>query len=183
MVSSTYSPKLEQLFSRLDALTRRATVEELRAWLTESDIAVEDVAPYVRFDNERYLRHLIKEGEHYHALALCWQSAQRSPIHNHAKSTCGFKVLEGVCTETAFEHTPAGVIKAVASRDIAIDAVVASQDDEMHQVSNLQAKGQNLITLHIYSPPLLKMDVFSLTDAHVGEFRPMVLQHTDGSGI
>ena len=62
-------------------------------------------------------------------------------------------------------------------------AVSASQDTDLHQVSNVQAADNDLVTLHIYSPPLWRMDTYSLTNATVGEFRPMVLEHTQGSGI
>ncbi len=58
----------------------------------------------------------------------------------------------------------------------------ALQDADIHQVSNLQAEGTDLVTLHIYSPPLLRMDTYSLTDATVGEFIPMIYE-MHGSGI
>lgn len=43
--------------------------------------------------------------------------------------------------------------------------------------------GQDLVTLHIYSPPLLVMGTYSLTDDRVGEFVPPVHEFTHGAGI
>ena len=113
---------------------------------------------------------------------LCWRSGQRSPIHNHALSTCGVRVLEGVATETVFEMMPCGLVKAVNSHDMLVSDVVVAQDAKIHQISNLQLPGHDLVTLHVYSPPLLRMDTYSLTEREVGEYRPMVLEQA-GSGI
>lgn len=175
--------KLTSLLEYLDGLTARATVAELKTLLTALEVTVDDLAEYVHFSGERYLRNLVREGKWYHLLVLCWHSGQRSPIHNHAGSTCGLRVLTGVLTETVFGTTPSSLIKPVSSHDIHAGEVCASQDNYIHQVSNLQVPGSDVITLHIYSPPLICMDTFSLTDAVVGEFRPMVLEHALGSGI
>ena len=40
----------------------------------------------------------------------------------------------------------------------------------MHQISNLQAGGADLVTLHIYSPPLLRMEMFSLDNPAIQEW-------------
>jgi len=37
--------------------------------------------------------------------------------------------------------------------------------------------------LHIYSPPLLRMKTYSLTDRSIGEYVPEIFQHCFGSGI
>ncbi len=92
-------------------------------------------------------------------------------------------MLEGQLTETGFESTPSGLMKPTVTTEMLSGGVCAAQDSDTHQVSNLQAAGVDLITLHIYSPPLLRMDTYSLTDATVGEFIPTILSHMDGSGI
>ena len=67
-----------------------------------------------------------------------------------------------MATETVFEETPSGQIKAVSSSDCDAGRVCCTQDEDIHQVSNLQAPGTDLMTLHIYSPALKAMDRFSL---------------------
>ena len=91
--------------------------------------------------------------------------------------------MQGTVTESLYEFTPSGLVKPTCSRDLEPDGVVTLEDPYIHQVSNLQAPGQDVMTLHVYSPPLLKMDTFSVTDRHVGEFIPMVFEHAEGSGI
>ena len=175
--------KLGPLFEHLDGLTRRAEVGELTAQLDSLDVCADDLDDYVRFGEDRYRRTLVRQGPWYHGLVVCWRSGQRSPIHNHAGSTCGVRVLTGVATETVFAMTPSRLIKPASSTDLRAPGTSVSSDRFIHQVSNLQAPGCDLITLHVYSPPLLRMDTYSLTDATIGEFRPMVLEHALGSGI
>lgn len=175
--------KLASLCEFLDALTERATIKALHRQLAALDITFDDVAHFARFSEEMYVRNLIREGPWYHLLALCWRSGQRSPIHNHAGSTCGFKILKGVATETAFKSSPSALLYPARSHDMQVDEFAVTQDREVHQISNLQAAGEDLVTLHIYSPPLLRMDTYSLTDKTVGEFRPVFFEHDSGSGI
>ena len=174
--------KLESLFRYLDGLTSRAPLDELTPVLGEIEIDCEDVADHMHFAGNHYARNLIRAGEWYHALVLCWKNGQRSPIHDHAQSSCGVRVLRGVATETLFEFTPHGHIKATFSRDHLPGSVCGSEDDDLHQISNLQDGNADLVTLHIYSPPLLHMGTYSITDLKRGS-EPMFLELTDGAGI
>ena len=189
MISTTQNAKtiqnakLVRLVEYLDSLTDRAPLAALEQKLTSLDINLSDVREFVQFNEVSYRRNLVVSGDWYHLLVLCWRSGQRSPIHDHAQSTCGLKVLSGVATETKFAPTPSGLIKAVSSSDAHSGEVCVSQDSDMHQVSNLQVKGNDLVTLHIYSPPLLKMRTYSLTDSTVGVYVPEIIEHVHGSGI
>lgn len=183
MDKSLRTGPLAPLCAYLDSLTERATIADLKAQLHSPAVTVDDVAEFAHFSEDRYLRNLIHEGEHYHLLVLCWRSGQRSPIHDHAGSTCGLRILRGTATETVFERSPSGLIKPICSKDYCEGDVSVSSDDFIHQVSNLQAQCQDLVTLHVYSPPLLRTATYSLTEPTIGEFRPMVLEHVLGSGI
>jgi len=174
--------KLEEFIRYLDALQGRAPLEELTARLGELDIDCDDVAEYVRFSERHYTRNLVRAGPWYHLLVLCWKNGQRSPIHDHAQSSCGIHVLRGTLTETLFEFTPNGHVKATFSRDLLPGSVCGSEDSDMHQVSNLQAGDADLVTLHVYSPPLLQMGTYSITDRKRG-FEPMFLEFSDAAGI
>src|SRR5208282_1486592 len=143
---------LRQLFDFLDALEERAPLQALIAELSDLHVACEDFQEHLRFSDQQYARNLVRKGEWFHLLVLCWKNGQRSPIHDHAGSSCGVRVLRGVMTETTFAFAPNGHVKAMGSRDLAAGGVCASQDHDMHQVSNLQAGGADLVTLHIYSP-------------------------------
>ncbi|HXG09728.1 MAG TPA: molybdopterin-dependent oxidoreductase [Gemmataceae bacterium] len=163
------SSKLEPLFRYLDALQGRAPLDELTDLLRRLDIDCAAVADYIRFSDRNYQRNLVRAGPWYHVWVMCWKNGQRSPIHDHAASNCGVRVLRGTATETIFAFAPNGLVKAVRSRDLPAGQVCATHDADLHQISNLQADGADLVTLHVYSPPLLRMGTYSLTDPLRGE--------------
>jgi len=173
---------LPELVRFLDRLTRRAPLEALKAELAELAVDVEDLHPHVRFSERVYRRNLVHAGTWHNLLVLCWRNGQRSPIHDHRGSTCAVRVLAGVMTETLFSQAPNGLIKADFSRDLGPGSIVGSADSDMHQVSNLQAGNADLVTLHVYSPPLMMMGTYSLTDRLRGE-EPMFLDFAEAEGI
>jgi cysteine dioxygenase len=173
---------LNDLIDYLDGLADRAPLPELTAQLAELDIDCNELREHIRFSNSQYARNLIRKGTWYHLLALCWKNGQRSPIHDHAGSSCGLRVLLGVMTETTFAFAPNGHVKAVRSRDLPAGGVCVTEDSDMHQVSNLQAGDADLVTLHCYSPPLLSMGTYSMYDTSRGQ-EPMLVEFCDAAGI
>jgi cysteine dioxygenase len=149
---------------------QRADLAVLQRLLTESHVTLDDLRGYLRFADDCYRRNLVAESPWFNLLVLCWKSGQRSPIHDHAQSVCAFKVLTGVCSETAFRFSPWGQVVPERTRDYLAGEIVASHDSETHQVSNLQAEGTALVTLHVYSPPLKTMKVYSLLGKSGGEW-------------
>jgi cysteine dioxygenase len=173
---------LSDLVVFLDSLSARAPLQQLVAELEELRIECDELDEHVRFSDQQYARNLVRKGPWYHLLVLCWKNGQRSPIHDHAGSTCGLRVLRGVMTETAFAFTPNGHVKAIGSRDLAAGDVCGTQDNDLHQVSNLQAGDADLVTLHVYTPPLVMMGTYSMFDTSRGQ-EPMLLEFSDAAGI
>jgi cysteine dioxygenase len=174
---------LPDFFAELDGFSESVPLDFLTRRLTELEISLDDVRKHLQFGAETYKRNLIHEGPGYQALALCWRSGQRSPIHDHRGSRCGVRVLSGVATETIFEQTEDGWIYATGSRKLGEGQVCWSQDRDIHQVSNLRPRGENLVTLHVYSPALLVMGTYSLTDATHALLTDPVYGFADGAGI
>jgi cysteine dioxygenase len=173
---------LEAMFRHLDGLTGPPDLARLTEELSCFDIELPDVAEHLHFSPGTYARNLVRAGPHYHAWLLCWKNGQRSPIHDHRGSSCVVRVLRGTLTETLFELAPNGHVKAVFSRDVPEGSLVGSQDSDIHQVSNLQAGDADLVTLHVYAPPLLRMGTYSLYDLSRGYevWEPMF---SDAAGI
>jgi cysteine dioxygenase len=173
---------LDDLIAYLDGLDGPAPLPELEAELAELEIGLDGLRQHVQFSSRTYRRNLVSGGDWYGLWVLCWRNGQRSPIHDHKGSNCGVRVLHGTATESVFEFAPNGLIKPTLSRDLPPGGVVGSRDADMHQVSNLQAGNADLVTLHVYSPPLLFMGTYSLTDPGRGE-EPMLLEFCDAAGI
>jgi cysteine dioxygenase len=167
----------------MDQFKERLPLAELTSKLRELDIDLDALRPFMRFSPERYQRNLLREGPAYHALLLCWKNGQRSPIHDHRGSSCGMRILRGVATETLFARADNGLVFPVSSRQLPPDTVAGSQDDDIHQVSNLQPGSADLVTLHVYSPPLLVMGMYSLTEPHIAEYSDPIFQFAAGAGI
>jgi cysteine dioxygenase len=173
---------LEPLFRYLDRLRGRPPLAELTAAVAGLDVAYEDLAPWAVFSDRGYTRNLVHGGDGYHVLVLCWKNGQRSPIHDHAGSSCCVRVLRGTLTETRFAFAPNGHVKALSSQDYPAGAVISSEDTDLHQVSNLQPGTAELVTLHVYAPPLRFMGTYSLTDRVRGQ-EPMFVEFCDAAGI
>lgn len=172
---------LGPLVRYLDQLTERAPLDELSRLLQESRVTLEDLRAFVRYDPMHYRRNLVAEGQWYSLLVLCWHSGQRSPIHDHAQSTCAFKVLTGVCSETVYDFSPCGQVYPLQTTEQRTGVIVATQDADTHQVSNLQPEGRDLVTLHIYSPPLKSMHRFSITGESASEWTEE--EYQGGAGV
>lgn len=163
------SRKLAALLRYLDGLQERGSLESVKSMLIEMALTCDDVAEHVRFDTGQYQRNLVRAGRWYHLWVLCWKNGQRSAIHDHRGSNCAVQVLRGVATQTVFEFAPNGDVKAVGSRDLPAGSYILSQDADLQQISNLQAGDADLVTLHIYTPPLARMGTYSLLDRSRGE--------------
>lgn len=160
---------LKQLFAELDASPCPPTLRLLTRSLRKLRVSRGELGGAVRFGRHTYRRNLLHDSPQYQALVLCWRSGQRSPIHDHRGSACGVRVIEGVATEVIFDRSPAGLIYPVRTLERAAASVCASFDADMHQMGNLQAARHDLITLHIYAPPLLAMRTYFLGDSVTGE--------------
>lgn len=155
-------PKLATLIDYLDSLEDRADLATLTALLRDLNVTRADILGCCKFGGDRYQRNIISESPWYELVALCWHSGQRTPIHDHQGSSCAFKVIEGSCTEVQFAKTPSGLICPTSTNTREPGYICASHDADIHQVLNAQPPGEDMITLHIYSPALKNYRKYTL---------------------
>jgi cysteine dioxygenase len=168
-------PRLRALLQYLDSLTDRADLAVLAGLLEELTISRTDLAAACQFCDEHYQRNIIKESPWYELVCICWRSGQRTPIHDHQGSSCAFKVIDGTAMETRFEVTASGLLSSGGSYEMSPGFICASHDADIHQVLNAQPAGQDVITLHIYSPPLKSFRKYSLdTPTTAGQMNEQV---------
>ena len=173
---------LQAMYRYLDTLTARPDLLRLLEELSRFEIDLDDLSEHVHFAENGYKRNLVRSAPNYHTRVLCWKNGQRSPIHDHSGSACVVRVLRGTLTETLFEMAPNGHVKASFSRDIAEGSLIGSEDTDIHQVSNLQAEDADLVTLHVYTPPLNRTNTFSLYDLSRGH-EVWYAEFSDAAGI
>lgn len=169
--AATMPAALAELVARLDSHRRVMNQAALREVLAQSSITAADLRDFIRFDPACYTRNLIRSGAAYDLLVLCWRSGQRSPIHDHRGSNCGVKIIRGIATEVTFERSPCGLVYPTATNEHRPGDVTASSDNDMHQMGNLQTGGNNLVSVHLYSPPLRQMGTYFLGDSVIGEYQ------------
>jgi cysteine dioxygenase len=160
--------KLRPLVAYLESLTGRADLRVLADLLAGVAVTRADIAPCCVFGQKGYKRNTISSSPWFELLALCWRSGDFTPIHDHQGVSCAFKVVEGTGTEIRFAPTPSGLICPTVSTPMSPGYICAADDADIHQVANMQAPGTDLITLHIYSPPIKSMNTYEFA-ARVSE--------------
>jgi cysteine dioxygenase len=146
-------PKLAPLIAYLGSLKGRADLSVLSNLLAGLNLTLDDLKPALCFGSCSYKRNTIAESPHFELLALCWRSGHCTPIHNHVGSSCAFRVVHGAPTEIRFKMTPSGLACPIQTTQMEAGFVCSAEDDDIHQVANLEPPGTDAVTLHIYSPP------------------------------
>ena len=167
---------LSQFLTTLGTFQERIPLDQLQQLLQEASISLADVRDQIIFRSEKYQRNLLQAGPQYYALVLCWQTGQASPIHDHQGASCGVKVLQGAATETRFERHADGRLISIRTTCFSPGMVCGSVDADIHQICNTGT--ENLVTLHVYSPFLNNVHVYSQDSSEVQLFiDPLVEQH------
>lgn len=154
-------PKLAELIGYLGSLNGRADLRVLADMLARLQVTREDLAAACKFGTCSYKRNTIAESPHFELLALCWRSAHCTPIHDHQGSSCAFRVITGTATEIRFKATPSGLACPIQTTRMESGYVCSAEDDDIHQVANMEPQGEDVVTLHIYSPPPTRWRTYS----------------------
>ncbi len=147
-------PGLHALLNAWDRLAGPIPEDRLRDGLRSLRIDRHALWNCVRFDEQSYQRTRIHARDHYEVLVLCWRPGQGSPIHDHGGSTCAVLVVEGAATEIGFMATACGKLAPSRSQRVDAGAVIVSRLRDIHQMANLESEGTDLVSLHVFSPPL-----------------------------
>jgi cysteine dioxygenase len=153
---------LAGLVERLSRAAARPTFEELNALLAGVEVGADELRPYVGFKEGTYARHRVHLGPHAELLVLCWRPGQRTPIHDHAGSFGAVRVLRGVMWETLFEMGESDGLRYASGREWTPGHVTGADVPDIHQLGNPDVSGQDLVTLHLYSPPLTSLNVYKV---------------------
>lgn len=145
---------LPALRSALESRTSVPSREQIYDWLGSAEISAEELGPYIGFKDGNYWRHRVCRNEFVEMLVLCWRPGQRTPIHDHNGSHGGVKVWQGMLWETTFIFDPVTGLEYKSAREYGPGSVTGSDIPDIHQLGNPDVSGQDLITLHVYAPPL-----------------------------
>ena len=151
---------LDTLKETLAALKESPPLGELNAWLKKVETDATELRPHVGFKAGTYARHLVFRSEFIELLVLCWKPGQRTPIHDHNGSYGAVRVLEGVLWETMFTLSETSGLAYHSSREWTRGKVTGADVPDIHQLGNPDVSGRDLVTLHLYAPPLTSLNIY-----------------------
>lgn len=131
---------------------RALTADEMLALARSVDLATLDVESYCKFSEERYARNTVFLNDHVELVVICWLPAQASAIHDHGRSNCLYLVTSGSMQEEMFELNAARRPRRTLVRNFDRGAITIAAPTDVHRILN--PGPENLVTVHIYSPPL-----------------------------
>ncbi len=172
---------LVALVESLASLREAPTLEEIDALLREAEVCEEELRPHLGFKTGTYARHRVFRNEFAELLVLCWRPGQKTPIHDHNGSFGAVRVLRGIMWETMFGFDDARKLCYRSAREWQAGFVTGADVPDIHQLGNPEVTGQNLVTIHIYAPPLGVLNTYKVGSSEIGHYTPD--EFMDGAGI
>ncbi len=138
----------------------------------------------IRFCEDHYARNLVCRTPDFELLVLCWKPGQESTIHDHAGSLNVIRIYEGTLTSRFFERAGGGpgvCEVGGAAGELPAGPVRLHHEEQLdgghtgldrggiHQLAN--TTDEALVTVHLYSPPLQDIVVYSADDAETSLMR------------
>jgi len=128
--------------------------------------------PYLAFKEKTYCRHLVYRSAHVEMLVLCWKPGQRTVIHDHSGSVGAVRVHSGVVWETMFDYSEENGLRYKEVNEYQSGTVTTADVPDIHQLGNPDVSEQNLVTIHIYSPPLGVLHTYKPGSAEIELYTP-----------
>ncbi len=160
------------LADRLRNLTAVPSLAEVYELIERTTIGSEEVQPYLGFKAGNYSRHRVMKNEFVEMLVLCWKPGQRTPIHDHNGSHGAVFVHEGILWETTFAYDAETGLNYQSHRELRTGGLTGSEVPDIHQLGNPDVSGTDLITIHIYAPPLGVLKTYKLGSATIEQYTP-----------
>lgn len=163
---------LQSLVAVLESLSSAPSLAEIYDWLEKAEVSTKELQPYSGFKEGNYFRHRVCRNKFVEMLVLCWRPGQRTPIHDHNGSHGGVKVCQGLLWETTFSFDPVIGLEYKSARELPLGSVTGSDVPDIHQLGNPDVSGQDLITLHVYAPPLGVLHTYKPGSAKIDLYVP-----------
>jgi cysteine dioxygenase len=147
------------------------TLERLMHLAGRLSLSGDLVGNRIAFARDTYARNLVCRTPFFELLVLCWRPGQESTIHDHAGALNAISVYSGELTSRTFRRihgssASTGPVVQDAEERVPADARMVGLDrDGIHQLAN--TSGDDLVTVHVYAPALMELNVYSTTSAAV----------------
>jgi cysteine dioxygenase len=156
----------------LSSQTEPPTLEQLYSWLENANFSDEELKPYLGFKERTYFRHLVCRNEAVEMLVLCWKPGQRTVIHDHNGSCGAVLIHSGVVWETNFVFDEDKGLRYQSVNEHQAGTVTGADVPDIHQLGNPDVSEKDLITIHVYSPPLGVLHTYKPGSAEIELYTP-----------
>jgi cysteine dioxygenase len=164
----TFSDLIERLNSQISP----PTLEQLNDWISSVEILDADLEPYLGFKEGNYWRHRVCRNEAVEMLVICWRPGQQTPIHDHNGSHGVVKVQNGLMWETIFTYWEEKGLCYDTGRECPTGTVTGADLADIHRLGNPEDSGQDLITIHVYAPPLGVLKTYKVGSSQIDLYTP-----------
>ena len=160
------------LVNTLRSLTAPPSLEQLNSWLENVEISPAELHPFVAFKSGNYSRQRVCRNEFVEMLVLCWQPGHRTPIHDHNGSHGVVRVQQGLMAETIFCYDNEQGLCHDTARECPEGTITGADVPDIHQLGNPDVSGRDLITVHVYAPPLGVLKTYKLGSSQIDLYTP-----------
>ena len=162
----------QELVRRLTEQTAPPALDLLNSWLANVEIHPEDLQPYVGFKDGNYWRHRVCRNDAVEMLVLCWRPGHKTPIHDHNGSHGVVRVHAGLLAETIFKYNEIEGLSYESGRQCQVGEVTGAGVPDIHRLGNPEDSGQDLITIHVYAPPLGVLKTYKVGSPQIDLYTP-----------
>ncbi|QHE60698.1 cysteine dioxygenase [Rossellomorea vietnamensis] len=149
----------ERIKNRLDELSNPST-KELKEVLQSLNIRLEDLQPYLESpEGKPYYRKLLYQNEAVELLVMNWSDMECAP-HDHGDSKGWIQVMDGTSVNTMFEVKDNRLPQELFDREYREGSFFFAPKKGVHKMK--KGSAGDLVTLHLYSPPIQGMMVYDL---------------------
>lgn len=163
---------IDLLVDRFADLDHIPSLREITSWLEEAEINDEEIAPYKTFSAEKYTRNRVYSNDFVEMIVIGWMPGQESFIHDHYGSNGAVKVFEGSVTETRYSFDEDHLLRVDSVSEASPGGILGVGDPEIHKLNNTSADSEKAVTIHVYAPPLVGLNVYKLGSGEVNYYRP-----------
>jgi len=152
---------VQEFILQLRSLTKQEfTLEGVHQFLKSHRIHPGSLGEYLFFRKSHYTRNLIEKCDLYEVLSICWETGQKSHIHNHRGQNCwmavpigrllvqNYRIVGGKDDTEHCELAPSSQYWM----DPASPGKVEPQEP-IHSVANPIELNQRAVSIHVYSFP------------------------------
>ena len=161
-----------ELIETLGRQTAPPALEEIHSWLSAVEISQLDLQPYLGFKEGNYWRHRVCRNDAVEMLIICWRPGQKTPIHDHNGSHGVVRVHQGLMWETTFSFDEQQGLSYQTGRECAEGTITGAEVPDIHQLGNPEVSGRDMITVHVYAPPLGVLKTYKVGSAQVDLYTP-----------